>query len=541
MAWKTNEEAKLKQELATLDAELNGPWGAATNMRQYKKGSVRYDEAKAQFDKLKPQYDSVKKQYDAIVAKNKTEETAANSKKKVADEVKSAQDIIAQADKDIVKAVDLQDSKMYDTAQVNREQAVGILSKNNITAPTPPVVTAPTNSAFKPMVTMPDGSTTSADNKSGNFNWKQYAVDSKGVVQGPYTTPTGTTAIGQVVLVPIKSADGTTSTIQTFNDGTKAAAAYVKAYYPTGDTAQLTKDLLNAHYITPQEAASGSLVNGIMSLLGNWSSHAIQDTVVLGKKEPTLTLDKFLAERNMNTSGMGTPQRVITTRGDAKKMLDNYLVDLVGRPSTADEEKNFYSQLNSAENKAVQTTTNGTQVGSVLSDADRLMIAAQVAGKALKGTDAETLMNSKTPGQLSAEIKSLMSTASDYGVPMTAQDALGRLTQNLGQKNYLQAQQDRIKQTAIAVHPYLADHIKAGGTVKDVADVYARQHAQKLGTVIPDSTANKDVMSALARGISLDQYDRELQAKPEWRTTAEAHKVANDFANNILSSFGFGG
>jgi hypothetical protein len=124
---------------------------------------------------------------------------------------------------------------------------------------------------------------------------------------------------------------------------------------------------------------------------------------------------------------------------------------------------------------------------------------------------------------------------------MTAQDALGRLTQNLGQKNYLQAQQDRIKQTAIAVHPYLADHIKAGGTVKDVADVYARQHAQKLGTVIPDSTANKDVMSALARGISLDQYDRELQAKPEWRTTAEAHKVANDFANNILSSFGFGG
>lgn len=543
-------EGDLKQVTAQTQAAYDRLHGGGTSwgtdvgpsgiQGQYLGATKRNDPK--ELAKVKAKYDAAVKTYNDLQAKKNAAEAALAAGTKEADKaasIKPAQEAAQKAADAIKDAETVHSSSPAEYERVYQaaiDANTAVVKAGGKAVPLRPPLP---NTAAEATAKTVDG--TGATGSSTDFNWKQFAVDTKGAVQGPYTTADGKTAIGQVVIIPIKSADGKSAVPQVFNDGTKAAAAYVKAYYPTGDTNKLTQDLLNAHYITPQEATSGTLTNGILSLLSNWSSHAIQDTVVLGKKEPTFTLDKFLAERNMNTTGMGTPQRVITTRGDAKKMLDNYLVDLVGRPSTADEEKNFYAQLNSAENKAVQTTTNGTTVGSVLSDADRLMIAAQVASKALKGTDAETLLNSKTPGQLASEVKSLMSTASDYGVPLSASEALGRLTQNLGQKNYLQAQAERIKQTAIAVHPYLADHIKAGGTVKDVADVYAQQHTRKLGTVIPDSTANKDVMSALARGVSLDQYDRELQAKPEWRTTAEAHKVANDFANNILSSFGFGG
>ena len=81
----------------------------------------------------------------------------------------------------------------------------------------------------------------------------------------------------------------------------------------------------------------------------------------------------------------------------------------------------------------------------------------------------------------------------------------------------------------------------AGGTVKDVADVYATAKFQKLGVVVPDSTADTSVMAAVRQGKTIDQYNQELQADPLWRKSAEARNTATQFANTILSSFGFGG
>lgn len=42
-------------------------------------------------------------------------------------------------------------------------------------------------------------------------------------------------------------------------------------------------------------------------------------------------------------------------------------------------------------------------------------------------------------------------------------------------------------------------------------------------------------------GVSLAQYDRDMQAEPEWGVTPEAHNIGASFSNSILQSFGFGG
>jgi hypothetical protein len=78
-------------------------------------------------------------------------------------------------------------------------------------------------------------------------------------------------------------------------------------------------------------------------------------------------------------------------RSDAKKDLDGYLIDLIGRPSTLQEEEEYFTQLRKAEYASSETTTDGTTVGRVLQDADRMLIAANVAKKALKGMDIEEL------------------------------------------------------------------------------------------------------------------------------------------------------
>ena len=197
--------------------------------------------------------------------------------------------------------------------------------------------------------------------------------------------------------------------------------------------------------------------------------------------------------------------------------------------------------LNKAENESTQTTTDGTTVGRVLQDSDRLLIAASVAKKSLKGMDIEELLSSKKGSQAAVDITEVQKLASRYGIPMDAVKALSYVRAGLGTKDARIKQEERLRQLSIQLHPYLKDHLMAGGTVKDVADVYATAKFQKLGVNIPDSTADESVMAAVRQGKTIDQYNQELQADPLWRKSDEARNVATQFANTILSSFGFGG
>jgi hypothetical protein len=130
--------------------------------------------------------------------------------------------------------------------------------------------------------------------------------------------------------------------------------------------------------------------------------------------------------------------------------------------------------------------------------------------------------------------------ATKYGIDMTPAEALKRVADGIGQENYAAKQQERLRQLSMTLHPYLKEHIAAGGTVADVADVYANSKLYKLGVAVPSSTKDKDVMNAIANGKTIADFERELQSDPLWRRTDEARKLSTDFTSTMLKTFGLG-
>jgi hypothetical protein len=205
-----------------------------------------------------------------------------------------------------------------------------------------------------------------------------------------------------------------------------------------------------------------------------------------------------------------------------------------------EEESAFYEQLNKAENKAVRYSSAGMTTGSVLTEGDRLMIAAKVARKTLRGTNVDELLKSNIGSTVALDVAAMQKYAARYGIDMTPAEALKRVADGIGQENYAAKQQERLRQLSMTLHPYLKDHIAAGGTVEDVANVYANSKLYKLGVAVPTATKDKDVMNAIASGKTVADFERELQADPLWRRTDEARKLSADFTSTMLKTFGLG-
>ena len=366
-----------------------------------------------------------------------------------------------------------------------------------------------------------------------------------GIAYGDYTVaPQGGVndkSGNQVMFVSTKRADGTieTQTFTSANGGSDAAVnALLKNYSTPEALKSFQQELINKHYSNAANLQNGQWKNDAKKLINDYSSRFIADAQSVPGAIATSTLDYLSKTSALGGAGTPTQYRTITTRGDAKKELDNYLTDLIGRPSTAQEEEAYYTQLHASEQKAVRTTSNGTTTGSELSVNDHVLLAANVAKKSLAGTDVEKLLTSGS--RAATDIATLQEYAASYGVDMSAADALKYVAAGIGQQDYIKKQEERIRQTAMVLHPQLKDHFQAGGTYKDIADQYAYAKSKKLGVAVPVSTADKDVADAVARGISINNFNTELQGKAEWRKTPEAHNTVDNFINNIAQTWGLG-
>lgn len=363
--------------------------------------------------------------------------------------------------------------------------------------------------------------------EEGGF-YDDYAFSPKGLVQGPKG--------GEGVFVD-EIKDGKV-TPKFYVDLDAARLAFLKGYSEPGKLKELQNQLIDSNYIKESEIVAGTWYTGLDELLVARSIKLVSDVKYGAGSE--ISVEDFLKTKRESGTGKPRVYRNLSTRGDARQQIDEYLTDLTGSVATPEEYEEYYKLLSAEERRQTATMSDGTTMGDVMTDAERFVIAAKVARKRLKNTDVDALLSAKKGSQVSMDISALQELAADYGIDMTPAEALKQVTLGIGQKNYLEKQQERIKLIAKKMHPGLADHIDAGGTVLDIANTYARAKFNKLGVVVKSPTKDKDVMDAVASGKSISQFDKEMQGKPEWRFTDEARDISADFLDVIGKMWGRG-
>ena len=473
-------------------------------------------ESSPEYIKLKKLFDSRQNELNNLIAEGEKEFT---ERKSAEDKAKKEKTAAAQKKKDDLKAQALENEATrarrrndLETAKIKQEEADALR--------------APKDASGAPIVTE-EGPVDIGDDK-----YSGYTISKDGV-----TKPGGET----IVFVETKDAQGNIVP-QEYNSLAKARKAFLDQYSQPGQLDALKKQLVDSGYLKPAQAKTADWIFGVDDLLIAHTKESIVSVQYGGAKKPK-TIDVFLKEKKAGAGGDGGTKtyREYSSRGDATRMLDGYFNDLLGYGATPEEEDAFYKELNAAENKAFRTVTDGrVGVGGYLEDADRLLIAAKIAKKAIKNTDLDLLLKSGQGSQVAMDIADLQTTANEYGIDMPAAEALKYVVNGIGQKDYLLKQQERLRQLSMTMHPYLKEHITAGGTVKDVADQYAKRKAAKLGITITESIKDKDIMNAVATNMSTAAFDIEMQKKPEWRFSSEAKQVADDFANTMLQTWGLG-
>ena len=489
----------------------NGGLTAALNDIAETKG-----ENSAEYIALRTKYLSAKTEYDLLVAQAEKE---FETEKSVKNKAKEEKTIAAQKKKDDAKAAQLE-------LEAARARRTGDAETANAKAAAAAALKAPKNAKGEPIVTEGGLVDIESDKYSG------YTIGRDGKI----TNKDGLT----ILFVESKDAQGNIVPKE-YNSSASARKAFLDSYSQPGQIDALKKQLVASGYLTSAEAKSSDWIFGVDDLLTAHTKESIVSVQFDGAKRPK-TINEFIKQKRVGSGGGGSKTYYeYSSRGDASRMLDGYFNDLLGFGATPEQEDAFFKEINTAQAKASRTVTDGRiGVGGFLTDADLLLIAAKVAKNAIKNTDLDLLLKSGQGSQVAMDIADLQTTANEYGIDMPAAEALKYVVNGIGQKDYLAKQQERLRQLSMTMHPYLKDHITAGGTVKDVADQYAKRKAAKLGITITDSIKDPDIMNAVSSNMSTAAFDIEMQKKPEWRFSAEAKALTNDFANTMLETWGLG-
>jgi hypothetical protein len=503
------------------------------DLNKAKPGTPKHTELKTKYDLAKADADK----YEAERLARKREIDTAKSKEK---ETKAADKDKASATADIpVLEYEVQAAKNAGdkAAQVKAEAALKAAKDKA--------------AGIKPILDE-DGNVKDGPEEVVNNKFKDFTVNSSGAV---------TNSKGNVTyFLSIKNADGS-STMQEYASIAQARDAFLKAYSSPGALDSLKQKLRAGNWITAKQLANNEWLSGLDSMIAKYTYDAVSAVKYGGSKEAPLIDTWFSSAKGGGGSGTtskgGTFKDTdldLTTVGDAYKEINDYMIDAVGREATQEEKDTYYKDINARELKSAVSTvavrdatgkiTKSTRTGDFVTADERLNSKNAIVIKALEGTDAGEILKSAKGSQVAVQIAALQKAGAEYGQPISAGEALKYVIAGGTQKDALLKQTERIRLNAITMYGNLKDHIRDGGTVKDIADQYALIKSRKLGIPLTDAFSDKDVIGAITKDgglMSTAEFSRQMQANPLWRQTQEARDTASDFANTILKSFGFMG
>lgn len=289
---------------------------------------------------------------------------------------------------------------------------------------------------------------------------------------------------------------------------------------------------------------------GLLYSVRKFSIETVDKYTLQGDKKPVNFTDYLVsgftpAKPTVKTSY----DSIVTRRQDAAEDADQFFMARLGRNATKQEEDEYYKLLRDAEKKAVQSVTTkydadgnkigSTQTGELMSDLDKTLLLGKVAGKAIEGSDIDTLL--KAGGKAADDVNSILSYARNYGVVLSREQAMNYVANNFKKGQNIDASKSKILQIAKSQPQYsaIADKISDDVSVKDLAGNYIYQKAQTLELNMDAiDVFDKDIQDGLTGNLSITDFNKKLRQNPAWANTKNAKEEAANYATDILKSFG---
>jgi hypothetical protein len=291
---------------------------------------------------------------------------------------------------------------------------------------------------------------------------------------------------------------------------------------------------------------SSDFTTGLLYALREFSKKTVRDYEVKGIKNP-ITFDEYL-DKEFTPAGPDVKySSVTTTRDTAASDLDRFFMQYLGNGASKEQHDQYYKELRAAEKKAIRTTTTTETsqniAGEFIDELDKSEIMRKVAGKALEGTDIDTVL--KGGAGAAQAVNGVLAYARSYGVNLSNRDALNYVANELklGQGD---TKKINAKILAISKSTYsnLSDSLSEDVSLRELSSNFIYNMGKTL-EINPDSIDALDptIQTALKNNgnkgtMNLTDFDRMLRNDARWARTSNAREEASKYAIEVLKDFG---
>jgi hypothetical protein len=308
--------------------------------------------------------------------------------------------------------------------------------------------------------------------------------------------------------------------------------------------------LLSEETYKSKNISADDFNKGLLYAVRKFSIETVDNYTINGVKKPVEFSDYLSTGfKPAKPTSKTAYDAIVTKRQDAAEDADQFFMANVGRNATKEEENAYYELLRDAEKKAIQSTTTkydaegnrigSTQTGDLMSEVDKTLLLGKVAGKAIQGSDINTLLSAG--GSAAKDVNSILSYAKNYGVVLTKEQAMSYVSNNFKKGQNVDATKAKILQIAKSQPQYaaIADKISNDVSVKELAGNYIYQKAQTLELNMDAiDVFDKDIQDGLTGNLSMTDFNKRLRKNPAWANTKNAKEEAANYATDILKSFG---
>ena len=308
----------------------------------------------------------------------------------------------------------------------------------------------------------------------------------------------------------------------------------------------LKAGLISRETYNSKSTTNNDFTSNLLYALREFSKKTVRDYEITGIKNP-MSFDEYL-DKEFTPAGPDVKySSVTTTRGTAASDLDRFFMQYLGNGASKEQHDEYYKQLRALERKAVKTTTtteNAINVaGEFIDDVDKIEVMRKVAGKALEGTDIDTVL--KGGAGAAQAVNGVLAYARSYGVNLSNKDALNYVANELklGQGD-LKKVNAKILAISKSTYSNLSDSLSEDVNLKELSSNYIYNMGKVL-EISPDAIDALDptIQTALKNNgnkgtMNLTDFDRMLRNDPRWAKTSNAREEASKYALEVLKDFG---